>query len=223
MESAKRMIDRAARICGNKTKLAHHLGVAPQRLNDWEAGRRPMPDAALIELAHVCGTDPRAEIGRYRYEWHEKKRGAALAGIAVAGCLAAALLGAAPSTSNAAPSSRLWGSPAAHYAHRRRLDATLRTTRGRLDTLPKYAQPTPGPYGPGRLVPVGLRPPAGLSVVEPLRPLRRIPTWTAGSCSPRRWAGMTGPKRSCRLSGRARANRPGAGLQGGRIGAPAPL
>lgn len=149
MDSTKRMIDRAADVCGSRSEVARRLGVAPQRLWDWESGRRSMPDEAIIEIALIAGVDPRAALGAYRWEWHAKKKGRALAGIAALGCLLAALTGAAPTTANATSGAEVSGLLAAHYAQRccwiatllQRLKARMHRTNQPLRALRAHALP----------------------------------------------------------------------------------
>lgn len=135
MESAKRMIDSAAQLCGSKSDVARRLGVAPQRLNDWESGRRAMPDAQLVALAMLAGADPRAAIGAYRWEWLEKKRGGVAAGIVGAAFFLGALLSAGSGTATASQADPVSRLHAAHYAQQ----------RGRKTT------PQPGPLSARRL------------------------------------------------------------------------
>ena len=120
MKSVKRMIDRALVFCATRTAIATRLGVTPQRLNDWESGRRSMPDEALIELAHIGGKDPKNCLGEYHLERYEKKQGGALAGIAAAAFGAVAAVAPIGDAIAAQP-----GQHATHYAKLRRLLASL--------------------------------------------------------------------------------------------------
>jgi transcriptional regulator with XRE-family HTH domain len=93
MQSIKRMIDRAVVFCSTRTEVASRLGVAPQRLNDWESGRRSMPDEAIAALATIAGMELTKCLGAYHAERLEKKRAAASAGLAGAVFALAALAG----------------------------------------------------------------------------------------------------------------------------------
>ena len=84
MESLTGMIDRAAKVCGSKAKLAARLGVDGQRLWNWKSGRRPMPDEKIVELAHIAGVNPIKALREYAFERHTKKKGVAIAGTAAA-------------------------------------------------------------------------------------------------------------------------------------------
>jgi len=113
MQSVKRMIDKALRHVASEADLATRLGVDQQRLWNWKEGRRSMPSAAIIELAHIGGLDPKNALGEYHYEWHEKKQGFAPVGIAAALSFLVAL-GVPPPSDAATPSS---GQHTTHYAH----------------------------------------------------------------------------------------------------------
>jgi hypothetical protein len=78
------MIDKALRHVASEAEIARLLGVDQQRFWNWKTGRRSMPDDAIVTLATLAGIDPKACLGEYHFEWHEKKRGNALAGIAAA-------------------------------------------------------------------------------------------------------------------------------------------
>lgn len=137
MHSVKRMIDRALVFCSTRTAIAARLGVTPQRLNDWESGRRSMPDEALIELAHIGGKDPKLCLGEYHLERHEKKRAGALAGIAaVAFSVVAAV---APLSDARAATS---GQRSTHYAKWRRLFASLMRRDDRRSPFATCSQAT---------------------------------------------------------------------------------
>ena len=123
MQSVRRMIDSALRHVASEAELAARLSVDQQRLWNWKNGKRSMPDAALIELAHIAGTDPKKALGDYHYEWHEKKSGTVRAGIAAAAFSVVATI-APVRDANASGSV----SQATHYANAiRRLRLLLRT------------------------------------------------------------------------------------------------
>lgn len=102
MESIVWMIDEAMKVWPTKTAIARHLGVTPQRLNDWERGYRHMPPEKIEALAALSGLAPALQIGRYELEWRKKRATSALAGIAALVCslvVSGAALG--PSTAEA--------------------------------------------------------------------------------------------------------------------------
>lgn len=116
MESLKRLIDKAMRVCTTKTALASRLGVSQQRLQHWATGQRSMPDEAVIELARIAGVDQVRALGEYRWEWLTKKKAGAVAsgaawafGVAAVGI--AALLGPAGAQAREKP---IGGVPTTH-------------------------------------------------------------------------------------------------------------
>jgi DNA-binding transcriptional regulator YdaS (Cro superfamily) len=79
LEMLGELVERAARECGSKTKLAERLGVSPQRLNEWRTGYRDCPpeDVALIADAAGLPADQwlvRATLWKHK----EKPKGARL-------------------------------------------------------------------------------------------------------------------------------------------------
>ena len=49
------LFDRAARECGSRAELARQLGVTPQRLSEWEHGRRQVPPEQIAIIADIAG------------------------------------------------------------------------------------------------------------------------------------------------------------------------
>jgi DNA-binding transcriptional regulator YdaS (Cro superfamily) len=105
------LLDKAEEMCGKDYRTAKQLGVAPQLVCDWRAGRKnPQPeDIALI--ASVAGLDAEAWALRAMVEKHEgtakgdrlmKAVGKALlvtgAGIGSAGAHAAAIFSSTSET-----------------------------------------------------------------------------------------------------------------------------
>ena len=42
--------------------VAEYLGVQPQEVSDWRAGRRTCPPDMRARMAKLCGMDPREEL-----------------------------------------------------------------------------------------------------------------------------------------------------------------
>lgn len=62
MEYGKLLIDKAAKICGSRYKLAQRLGVSESNLGSVVAGRRGLPVEWVPELAEIVGEDPREAL-----------------------------------------------------------------------------------------------------------------------------------------------------------------
>ncbi len=82
MNSIKRMIDNALRVCPSKSAIARTLGDSPQTLYNYESGLRHMPAAKVMRLATLANMNSVIELGRYEAEWCGKKTMRAAAGIA---------------------------------------------------------------------------------------------------------------------------------------------
>lgn len=51
MQPVETLLDKAARLCGSDSELGRRIGVSPQRVNDWRAGRRyPSPE----QICRLC-------------------------------------------------------------------------------------------------------------------------------------------------------------------------
>jgi transcriptional regulator with XRE-family HTH domain len=69
MGTVANLIDRAMKRHGlTKTAVAESLGVKYPRLYEWETGARPIPNARLIALAKLAGSDPGRAIAAYVME-----------------------------------------------------------------------------------------------------------------------------------------------------------
>lgn len=86
MESLKRLIDNAMRVCTTRAELARRLGVTRQRLNEWERGARPVPTATLAAIAHIAGADVTTALGTYALDWERHRKACASAVRAGRGC-----------------------------------------------------------------------------------------------------------------------------------------
>lgn len=53
--SLKELVERAAKVCGTKTELAHRLGVTPQKLSNWASGSVQMPPEQVAIVADIAG------------------------------------------------------------------------------------------------------------------------------------------------------------------------
>lgn len=62
MEYGKLLIDKAAKICGSRYKLAQRMGVSESNLGSVVAGRRGLPVEWVPELAEIAGEDPREAL-----------------------------------------------------------------------------------------------------------------------------------------------------------------
>lgn len=70
------LIEQAAAIAGSEYKVAKALGVTPQQVCDWKAGRRTCSPEDRALLAEVAGVDPIAEIAEALAErWEGKPKG----------------------------------------------------------------------------------------------------------------------------------------------------
>lgn len=70
------LIEQAAAIAGSEYKVAKALGVTPQQVCDWKAGRRTCSPEDRALLAEVAGVDPIAEIAEALAErWQGKPKG----------------------------------------------------------------------------------------------------------------------------------------------------
>lgn len=70
------LIDRAASIAGSEYKAAMAIGVTPQTLCDWKAGRRTCTAEDRVLLADLAGVDPLPEIAEAMQErWQGKPKG----------------------------------------------------------------------------------------------------------------------------------------------------
>lgn len=58
----EKLIERAAAIAGSEYKVAKALGIPPQQVCDWKAGRRTCGPEDRALLADVAGVDPMPEI-----------------------------------------------------------------------------------------------------------------------------------------------------------------
>ncbi len=110
------MIDDALRVCQSKSAIARALGVSPQRLWDYETGKRHMPATLVMRLATLANMNSVGALGQYEAEWAGKKTWRAAAGIAGAVFSLAAL---SVAHGNADANTLVNGSRAAHYAQRK--------------------------------------------------------------------------------------------------------
>lgn len=103
MQSLERMIDNAAKVCtGGQAGLARRLGVKPQKVNDWKAGRVCCPWQHFAGIAAIAGErEPLAAYGAYRAERESRRQGFALASFAALAL--AACVGIAPDSVKASP------------------------------------------------------------------------------------------------------------------------
>lgn len=53
----KNLIDQAAEVAGNQTKLAELIGVQQQNISGWRTGRRVCTTQSRIELCKIAGYD----------------------------------------------------------------------------------------------------------------------------------------------------------------------
>lgn len=146
MRSYEEMIDRAEQICGNGTRVAERLEISRQRWSEYKTGKRRITERFATEFAAVIGEQPRHVIGAAGEFYWRKKKEAALAGIAAAAFTLVALLGATPSTSQAA-TNRQAADFSVHGVHimrnRRRVLATLFRILFQLAKLGRTLQPHP--------------------------------------------------------------------------------
>lgn len=88
MQSLDQMIDKAAIVCsGGKAGLARRLGVQPQKVSDWHAGRVSCPYSQFVAIAAIAGErEPLAAYGAYRASREKRRAGFALASTAGLAC-----------------------------------------------------------------------------------------------------------------------------------------
>jgi len=55
MELTKTLIDRAAKVCGSRSKLAGKLGVSRQLLTDWKMGKSVPTEVHIGKMAIIAG------------------------------------------------------------------------------------------------------------------------------------------------------------------------
>jgi len=67
------LIDRAAAIAGNDSKVATALGVQRQVVSQWRKGKRPCQPEEQALLAELAGLDPVATLARATVEYWEGK------------------------------------------------------------------------------------------------------------------------------------------------------
>lgn len=89
--SLEQMIDSAAALCsGGKAGLARRLGVQPQKVSAWRAGRESCPYTQFVAIAAIAGEpEPLAAYGAYRASREKRRAGfahASTAGLACAVC-----------------------------------------------------------------------------------------------------------------------------------------
>lgn len=62
------LIDKAAKVCGTRYKLAQQLGVTASTVYDWERGTKPCSPADRARLAGFAGDDAVQELVRATLE-----------------------------------------------------------------------------------------------------------------------------------------------------------
>lgn len=72
-EILRELIDRAAKKCGSKTKLAEVVGVTPQRINDWRSGIRDCPPEDVALIAYEAGMPAEEWLVRATLWKHREK------------------------------------------------------------------------------------------------------------------------------------------------------
>lgn len=65
------LIKRAAQNCGSKSALARHMGVTPQRMHEWETGKRSCPIEDVAIIADVAGLPAEIWLARAAMWTHE--------------------------------------------------------------------------------------------------------------------------------------------------------
>jgi DNA-binding transcriptional regulator YdaS (Cro superfamily) len=110
----KTLIDKAARMVGNRCQLAKELGVSPAQVYNWQTGKKPCSPADRARLADFAKEDAVQELVRATMEATEgTKRGDQLRAVlgkwlaqtgavtgSKAGALMALILGMASSAAN---------------------------------------------------------------------------------------------------------------------------
>ena len=89
----KTLIDRAAGVVGNQTRLAQLVGVSPNRVSDWKQGVRPCPMETQVALCDIAGLDDHAAREHLRAAASvppPKRKAGALASIALVAVASAA-------------------------------------------------------------------------------------------------------------------------------------
>jgi DNA-binding transcriptional regulator YdaS (Cro superfamily) len=88
----KVLIDAASKMCGGKAALARELGVEPQKVSAWYAGREAVPIPHRGAMADIAGRSAASEIAEAIMERSEGKPFAERLRRALGKSLAAALV-----------------------------------------------------------------------------------------------------------------------------------